>query len=1028
MTIQDFSQSVQMIGQKFEDTVSRTAALLQKVSTVIDDQKIFAETVRKSGEADQRKIQDLMSRYGATSDSELYNKIQASCTTMVQRIQEEKTKTQALIVEGEALLRSANKPLQDPESLTGKLSDRLALTRVSHQILSDHEELLFDQLSQMQQAPAPMEGVVEAPLPPQIERLVQDIDEKWKKPVSDLLSHLTPYALKRINSLQQVDLQKLLQLGPNYIKDHQGELAFIGLKRLIDLDPKVLEKLPHKVLRKAGPRAVFSLNPMVLNQLPDGLLNLLNGQNLEQFALLDDADIEYFRTMKPEQRAALGKYAGLIERIPLSKLMRLTANEDALAVLKRINESILVPTNRLEIPKEFWEDIYPEIWNEFSKDVCAALTPKFFDALYGITVKPHQYRSSITNPILTLLLEYLKSSPAITSDGLKIKIDSLSPEELARAHESTRSSEEAGRRKLAAYMNSYCAWLTYSGTVNLITGGILGLIYRFSSSALMEKAAEAVGVQGKVAGAIGNAAVMAECGSTMIVVGGVAVTALNVAALTHQIREWGPSDWAAAALVATGTGLAAFFFAPTAIPIIGAYLAEGGGISFASLAVKTAGVTGAINILTMPLAKLGRSIALNPPGEKKAVQKEQAPAIAPSIQATMERAAFLKTLTHLNAVAENLTEQARSGMLRPAIGREEELTTIMGTLISVGEQRSVMLLGEAGCGKTALINGLAYKIAKGDVPEELRNAEVFSVSLLRLQENTGLRGSIETKLSGLLEETQRNYERVVLFIDEAHLLESTGRAQGTPGIAEHLKAPLTGYPPLRLIGATTPREYDENLGKDPAITRRFMPIQVLRPDIPKTVEMIQGYYRQHWEAQDLVQIDDEAILAAATLAPERLPDSAIKLLEGLCNTTYASRKGRELTQITEGLVRDAVAKTQRPAPAPLQPVPKEPTPLDNGKRLRSPPPGRHDEESPSEPPAAKQRRKPAPRRRAVVKTQRPAPDPLQRVPEDMEEEAAPLAEGGKRSRSPSPKRRDKGALSKPPDAKRQRKPDPGEEM
>jgi hypothetical protein len=941
MTIQEFSQSVQTIVQNCGASVKSTETLLQKVHTVIDDQKIFAEAIRKPEEANQQQIQALMSRYGASSDSDLYNKIQIACTTMVRLIQEEKAAVQELIHEGQGLLSKGS--IQGSESLQARLSLHLPLPRIAYQTLSENENLLVDQLRQMPQAPTPMEGVVGTPLSPQVESLVQNLDEKWKKPVSDLLSHLTPFALNRIGKgLKQDDLPRLLQLGADYINAHQGELAYIGLEKLIALGPRVLEKLPHKVLRGAGPRAIFSMNPMVLNQLPVELLAYLNGQNLEQFALLDDADIEYFRTMKPEQRIALGKYAELIRKIPLSKLMRLTANENALEVLIRINR-----THGLEIPKEFWEDIHPEIWNEFSKDVCAALTPAFFEALYGINVTPHQYRSIVTNHALTLLLQYLTSSPVITTDGLKIKIDNLAPEAIGRARESTRFSEEAEGRKWAAYIESYRSWFRYLGPINLPTTAALGWIYRSSYSALLANASKTAGVGERVADMVGHGAVMAECGPSIVLVGGVAVTALNAIALTHQIREWGPSEWVVAAVVATGTGLTVFFLAPAALPVIGAYLAEGEGIALASFAVKSAIVTGAINILTMPLAKLGRSIGLIQPGEKKVVQT------------TMERAAFLKTLTHLNAVAENLTEQARNGMLRPAIGREEELTTIMRTLAGGGERASVMLLGETGCGKTALINGLAYKIAANDVPEGLRNVEVFSVSMLKLSTNTAYRGQFETKLRGMLEEIESNRERIVLFVDEAHLMATVGAAENTRAMAEFLKAHLTRSPPLRLIGATTPREYNEAFSVGDPFRRRFNDIQVLRPNIPKTVEMIQGYYRQHWETHDLVQIDDEAILAAATFAQERLPDSAIKLLEELCSEAYSSTGGREIIRITEGHVRDVVAKTRQPAPALLPPVPED-REEESAKRPRSPSPEGRDEESLAKQPPTKHQRKPAP--------------------------------------------------------------------
>ena len=926
MSIQPISGSTQEIIQLCKSTDEQRRTLLTKVNEAIKDLELFKREALGPEGVNTQGIQALMRKYQVTSVSELSNIIQRNCSEKIQSIRASNPAIDDLIRRGKELLsRSRETPLGAEDQPAKELEAQLDWVQWNELQLAEKEQFLVQQLRQEQQAPAPMEGVVEAPLPPRIEFLVQNIDEKWKKPVSSLLLHLSDFALARIGNLQDVDIKKLLASGADFINEHQKELAYIPIEKLIDLEPKVLEKLPHSVLRAVAPRAIFSINPLVLNDLPDELLALLDGNNLEQFALLDDADLKYFKTMTRGQRETLRMHANLIKRLPLSKLMRLTSNKEALVALDKIQASTTVP-------HEFWENVHPDIWNKFSKNVCMALTPQFFDALYNIRQNPHQYRGVVTNSVLTKMLEYLKSG-VITSDSLKSKIDQMPFEETRGACDTTKMAEDAERRKWATYSESYFTWLRASAFVFGLASAIVPWIYSSSraklmTSAVVEAASKMMGAEalGMAANMVGHAAVMAECGPAIVLVGGVGVTALNAVAITHQIREWGRSEWATAAFVATGTGLLVFFLSPAAIPVIGSYLATGEWVASATIAVKTAFVTGAVNFLTIPLAKMGRSIGslLIHPGDREEGQKEQAMGTDPRIQASVERAAFLKTLTHLNAVSENLTEMARTGMLRPAIGREEELGEIIRTLTGGGERASVMLLGETGCGKTSIANGLAYKVARGEVPPELQNIEVLQISLLRIQTDTEYRGTIEAKLGAIMDEVNANYNRIVLFVDEAHLLASVGAAQDTRAIYEYLKDHLTNpVHPLRLIGATTPSEYNQAFREGDPFRRRFMEIQVQRPDIPKTVEMIQGYYRRHLENHDLVQIDDDAIVEAATLAQERLPDSAIKLLERICIAAYASNRGETIVRITKENVLAAAPQPQIPAIFPAPPEDEE---------------------------------------------------------------------------------------------------------
>ncbi|WP_439683113.1 ATP-dependent protease Clp, ATPase subunit [Cupriavidus oxalaticus] len=232
----------------------------------------------------------------------------------------------------------------------------------------------------------------------------------------------------------------------------------------------------------------------------------------------------------------------------------------------------------------------------------------------------------------------------------------------------------------------------------------------------------------------------------------------------------------------------------------------------------------------------------------------------------------------------DLTEEARGGRLDPVIGREHEIRTMTDILLR-RRQNNPLLTGEAGVGKTAVIEGLAQVIAAGDVPPSLKNVRLLSLDVGALLAGASMKGEFEARLKGVLEEASRAHKPVILFVDEVHTLVGAGGQAGT-GDAANLLKPALARGALRTIGATTWSEYKRHIEKDPALTRRFQVLQVMEPAEASAIAMVRGLVNL-FETHHHVLIRDAAVRAAVKLShryiPSRqLPDKAISLLDTAC--------------------------------------------------------------------------------------------------------------------------------------------------
>jgi type VI secretion system protein VasG len=232
----------------------------------------------------------------------------------------------------------------------------------------------------------------------------------------------------------------------------------------------------------------------------------------------------------------------------------------------------------------------------------------------------------------------------------------------------------------------------------------------------------------------------------------------------------------------------------------------------------------------------------------------------------------------------DLTAQAREGKMDPIVGRDDEIRQVVDILMR-RRQNNPILVGEAGVGKTAVVEGFAQRIARGDVPPSLKDVELRSLDVGLLQAGASMKGEFEQRLRSVIDEVQGSPKPIILFIDETHTLVGAGGAAGT-GDAANLLKPALARGTLRTIGATTFAEYKKHIEKDPALTRRFQTIQVDEPDEAKAILMMRGV-ASTMEKHHKVQILDEALEAAVKLShryiPARqLPDKSVSLLDTAC--------------------------------------------------------------------------------------------------------------------------------------------------
>jgi type VI secretion system protein VasG len=232
----------------------------------------------------------------------------------------------------------------------------------------------------------------------------------------------------------------------------------------------------------------------------------------------------------------------------------------------------------------------------------------------------------------------------------------------------------------------------------------------------------------------------------------------------------------------------------------------------------------------------------------------------------------------------DLTEQARSGKMDPIVGRDDEIRQVVDILMR-RRQNNPILVGEAGVGKTAVVEGFAQRIARGDVPPSLKDVALRALDVGLLQAGASMKGEFEQRLRSVIDEVQASAQPIILFIDETHTLVGAGGAAGT-GDAANLLKPALARGQLRTIGATTFAEYKKHIEKDPALTRRFQSVQVDEPSETKAILMMRGV-ASTMEKHHQVQILDEALEAAVKLShryiPARqLPDKSVSLLDTAC--------------------------------------------------------------------------------------------------------------------------------------------------